>query len=65
MKDEEVSESLVKVSHGLLQHGVTAYCPTIVTSSQDYYSRILPLLCPREGGRDGAAVLGKGCHIVQ
>ena len=64
LKEEEVSESLSKVSRGILQHGVTAYCPTLVTSSQDYYCRTLPLMCPREGGRDGATVLGKG-WIVQ
>ncbi len=57
---EDVSKEVELVSRGLLQHGVTAYCPTLVTSSQDYYHRVLPFICPTKGGRDGAAVLGKG-----
>ena len=60
LKEEKVTENLDKVSRGLLEHGVTAYCPTLVTSSKDYYRRILPLIPPRTGGRiNGAAILGK------
>ena len=54
-----MSEGVSRVSQGLLEHGVTAYCPTIVTSSPDYYKKILPKIKPSLGGRDGAAVLGK------
>lgn len=56
---EEVSKDVEKVSRGLLQHGVTAYCPTLVTSSRDYYHRVLPFINPTKGGQDGAAILGK------
>ena len=42
----------------MLQHGVTAFCPTVITSQKDFYSRALPLLKPRQGGVDGAACLG-------
>lgn len=48
------------MSEGLLRFGVTAYVPTIVTSSADYYKSVLPLMCPRAGGKHGAAVLGTG-----
>ena len=46
------------VGGGLLAQGVTAYCPTIVTSPYGTYRRLLPLLTRRAGGRHGAAVLG-------
>ncbi len=59
---DNVDSGLSRVSKGLLQHGVTAYVPTIVTSESDYYKRVLPLLTPRAGGRDGAAVLGVHCE---
>ncbi len=59
---DTVDSGLSRVSKGLLQHGVTAYVPTIVTSESDYYKRVLPLLTPRAGGRDGAAVLGVHCE---
>lgn len=59
MKDEDVEKSLNKVSRGLLQHGVTAYCPTLVTSSRDYYHRVIPFMVPTQGGLNGAAVLGE------
>lgn len=56
-----VEAGLDTVSRGLLQHGVTAYCPTLVTSAQEYYHRVLPSMCPRRGGSNGAAVLGERC----
>ena len=36
----DVEEGLEKVARGLLQHGVTAFCPTIVTAPEDYYRRV-------------------------
>ena len=59
MKEEEVAGCLDKVSSGLLQHGVTAYCPTLVTSSKEYYHRTVPRIPPRAGGFHGAGILGK------
>ena len=54
-----MAEGVAKVSRHLLEHGVTAYCPTVVTASPDYYKKTLPLIRPTLGGREGAAVLGK------
>ncbi len=62
LTSENIDSSLARVSKGLLQHGVTAYIPTIVTSPSDYYKLVLPLLTPRKGGRNGAAVLGIHCE---
>ena len=43
---------------GILQHGVTSFCPTLVTSPADFYKRTLPKLSRRQGGKQGAQVLG-------
>ena len=65
-----MAEGVAKVSRCLLEHGVTAYCPTVVTASPDYYKRTLPLIRPTLGGREGAAVLGtqltssKHCYLL-
>ena len=64
MEADKVSENVSKVSQRLLEHGVTAYCPTIVTSSPDYYKRTLPKIKPTPGGKHGAAVLGKSMLCV-
>ena len=56
--EEEYVADVQKVARGMLQHGVTAFCPTIITSQKDFYSRALPLLKPRRGGADGATCLG-------
>ena len=63
MDEDKVSEDVSKVSQRLLEHGVTAYCPTIVTSTPDYYKRTLPKIKPTLGGRHGAAVLGKWMFV--
>lgn len=36
----QLEEGFSKVSKLLLQHGVTGYCPTVVTSSRDYYKKV-------------------------
>eukprot|EP00908_Phaeocystis_cordata_P000055 Transcript_1006.p1 GENE.Transcript_1006~~Transcript_1006.p1 ORF type:complete len:458 (-),score=170.98 Transcript_1006:435-1709(-) len=60
-----LSESVDKVSAGVLAHGVTAYLPTVITSSAETYQRVMPKLTPRAGrprsatgGPAGAAILG-------
>jgi len=35
-----VYASLCKVASGILQHGVTSFCPTIVTSKPDVYKKV-------------------------
>ena len=64
-----MSEDVSRVSRGLLEHGVTAYCPTVVTSSPEYYKNTLPNIKQTVGGKEGAAVLGiyvvnKNWHFV-
>ena len=46
------------VGQGILAHGVTSYCPTVVTSPSSVYHQVLPHIKPRPGGPHGATVLG-------
>jgi len=41
----DVADAVETVAKGLLGHGVTSFCPTIVTSPQEYYSTV----CRRRG----------------
>ena len=40
LKPGGVAKGLETVAKGLLAHGVTSFCPTIVTSSADYYAAV-------------------------
>ncbi|GAB0093426.1 N-acetylglucosamine-6-phosphate deacetylase [Sergentomyia squamirostris] len=53
-----VREGVLKVARGLLAHGVTSFCPTLVTSPVDTYSRVLPQIQRTAGGTSGATILG-------
>ena len=55
---ERPEYAVSEVAKGLLKHGVTAFCPTVVTSSPASYRSILPRIRRRPGGREGAAILG-------
>ena len=57
--DKESGEHVLrKIGQGILAHGVTAYCPTVVTSPPSVYRSVLPHLPRASGGVHGAAVLG-------
>lgn len=42
----------------LLAHGVTSFCPTMVTSSKETYKKILPRIKKAHGSKNGATILG-------
>lgn len=54
----DLASELPRVARGLLAHGVTAFLPTVITSSPANYRAILPQLVPTAGSAQGAAVLG-------
>ena len=56
--DASAEEVLSIVGKGILSHGVTSYCPTVVTSPKDVYHNVLPRIVPKQGGLHGATVLG-------
>mmetsp|Transcript_65842 Transcript_65842/g.102792 ORF Transcript_65842/g.102792 Transcript_65842/m.102792 type:complete len:1073 (-) Transcript_65842:59-3277(-) len=51
-----------RVAQGILAHGVTSFLPTVITSSADVYSKVLPKLAPRRGGEQGAEIIGVHCE---
>ncbi|XP_071949834.1 N-acetylglucosamine-6-phosphate deacetylase-like [Antedon mediterranea] len=55
---ENVEAGLQKVAQGLLEHGVTSFCPTVITSSQEIYKKILPKIKKTIGSKKGAGILG-------
>lgn len=53
-----VEDGIEKVAKGLLAHGVTSFCPTLVTSLPEIYHNILPRIRKTNGGKKGANILG-------
>uniref|UniRef100_A0A182N4M5 Exosome complex component RRP45 n=1 Tax=Anopheles dirus TaxID=7168 RepID=A0A182N4M5_9DIPT len=58
---QTVEAGVLKVAKGLLAHGVTSFCPTLVTSPAETYHAVLPRIPRHGGGKHGATVLG--CHV--
>ncbi|XP_061906378.1 N-acetylglucosamine-6-phosphate deacetylase [Entelurus aequoreus] len=55
---EGVNAGVSLVARKVLEHGVTSFCPTLVTSPLDVYHKVLPQVKVHDGGRHGAGVLG-------
>ncbi|XP_072040402.1 N-acetylglucosamine-6-phosphate deacetylase-like [Amphiura filiformis] len=54
----KVKDGLLLVARNILSHGVTSYCPTVITSTPETYKEIIPEIKKQEGGPHGASVLG-------
>lgn len=55
---EDVSDGVSFVAKKILEHGVTSFCPTLVTSPPEVYHKVLPQVKVHDGGPHGAGVLG-------
>nr|XP_060642382.1 N-acetylglucosamine-6-phosphate deacetylase isoform X1 [Anolis sagrei ordinatus] len=55
---DDVASGISLVAQKILSHGVTSFCPTLVTSPPSVYSKVLPQISVRNGGPHGAGVLG-------
>lgn len=55
---EDVSDGVSFVAKKILEHGVTSFCPTLVTSPPQVYHKVLPQVKVHDGGPHGAGVLG-------
>lgn len=49
---------VLKLELKFLFPGVTSFCPTIVTSPNETYRKIVPLIKRRPGNENGATILG-------
>ncbi|XP_060028565.1 N-acetylglucosamine-6-phosphate deacetylase isoform X2 [Erinaceus europaeus] len=55
---DDVGSGVDLVAQRILAHGVTAFCPTLVTSPPEVYQKVLPQIPVKPGGPHGAGVLG-------
>ncbi|KAG7459794.1 hypothetical protein MATL_G00214400 [Megalops atlanticus] len=55
---DDVSGGVALVAKKILEHGVTSFCPTLVTSPPHIYHKVLPEIKVHDGGKEGAGVLG-------
>lgn len=53
-----IQDGVATVAKGILRHGVTGFCPTVITSNKAAYRQILPNIVRSRGDQDGAGVLG-------
>ncbi|XP_060116524.1 N-acetylglucosamine-6-phosphate deacetylase [Heteronotia binoei] len=58
MATDNVGAGISLVSQKILSHGVTSFCPTLVSSPSSVYHKVLPQICIKNGGPDGAGILG-------
>ncbi|XP_023030509.2 N-acetylglucosamine-6-phosphate deacetylase isoform X1 [Leptinotarsa decemlineata] len=55
---EHTEQGINVVAKNLLSHGITSFCPTVVTSPKEVYHKILKRIKQRKGDKNGATILG-------
>ncbi|XP_029432857.1 N-acetylglucosamine-6-phosphate deacetylase isoform X3 [Rhinatrema bivittatum] len=58
MATDDAPSGISLVGQKILSHGVTSFCPTLVTSPPSVYHQVLPQIHVTDGGPQGAGVLG-------
>ncbi|XP_036421990.1 N-acetylglucosamine-6-phosphate deacetylase [Colossoma macropomum] len=54
----DINGGLSLVAKKILEHGVTSFCPTLVTSPPEIYRQVIPEVRVKDGGAEGAGILG-------
>ncbi|KAG1692617.1 N-acetylglucosamine-6-phosphate deacetylase [Nymphon striatum] len=54
---DSIGPAVDKVAKNLLKHGVTSFCPTVITSPSQVYKNLIPRIPKRKGSMNGAEVL--------
>ncbi|KAK1785671.1 hypothetical protein P4O66_019015 [Electrophorus voltai] len=54
----DIKGGVALVARRILEHGVTSFCPTLVTSPPAIYKQVIPEVTVTDGGEEGAGVLG-------
>lgn len=54
----DIKQGVALVAKKVLEHGVTSLCPTLVTSPPEIYRQVIPEIMVKDGGVEGAGVLG-------
>lgn len=55
---DNITAEVSLVAKKILEHGVTSFCPTLITSPPAVYHKVLPQIKVHNGGPHGAGVLG-------
>ncbi len=55
---KSLTEGVRTVAAHVVKHGVTVFCPTVITSSRDVYTSCIPHFKPVLGGSAGANAIG-------
>ncbi|KAJ6657610.1 hypothetical protein lerEdw1_002326 [Lerista edwardsae] len=58
LETDDIGAGISLVAQKILSHGVTSFCPTLVTSPSSVYHKVLPQVQVKNGGPHGAGVLG-------
>nr|CAG4640867.1 EOG090X06GX [Eulimnadia texana] len=56
--ESHLEQGISTVRKGILANGVTAFCPTLITSPKEFYHRALGKIKKTAGGPEGAEILG-------
>ncbi|XP_075686511.1 N-acetylglucosamine-6-phosphate deacetylase isoform X2 [Rhinoderma darwinii] len=60
---DEARQGISLVARNILPHGVTSFCPTIVTSPSSVYYKVLPQISVGDGGAGRAGIHLEGPYI--